>query len=832
MLLSNLGTYMEKINLLKKCLLSFLLSFMLISFSGCLELKQTGKEGASNIQGNGAGYGGENGAGYGGGDNALTNARTLLVRALIQFKDGVSQGDIANADACQTQVRAPALCNLLVGLAPPQKTFIIDFLKAHVQSLLNMNLGSNKVRFEFTQEFLGFSQSNGFSRDLAAKTKLGREGNILFNTDAVQVMSDWERLQLIAHELGHKLEKISTNQMYIDDDSVIGPFSSGKVFLDTLGSALAGYLASGIGKTIVAFPTDKTCDSNTTGQLLASAPYYANKSQEAIGLLPRIQTTKDSGADFTLTAWVRIFDDLQSSDFNYLGQVIFSNKDFQYGILPGLQLFRLKNGNFGAYGGTGRIIDSGVKLTSGGYHLVALKRTQNKFFLSVDDIPGNSDVATYFSSYEAKNILAGLIEVGRSASAKAMLGAPGNNPTPPTGTGVIRSNGYDFHRFDFWKGNIASFSFYGSALTDDEIKTLAQCAPQAYRVSTPTNVGPGYPIPSTETDGQINTMILNNKILYVGGEFENFGDQPRYHLAALDTEKNNAVTSWAPVIYGGPVRALAISGTTLYVGGNFLRVNGFERNNLAAINLTTGSLLDWKPDPDGEITSLAVSNNQLFVGGKFKKIQNSNTSYLASFNISDANNILLRADWNVRPNGVVTTLLVSDNLLYFGGYFSKIGVDYREQLAAADVTNGRLAPWNPGAFWGDVLSMAASGNTLYVGGDFQYLGNPKVKRVTLGAIHKDTGEVLDFNPSPDYYGVYSVTATMNGLLIGGNFERIGSTTRKYVAELNTDGILSEWNPNPDGPVFSMVPLGNKIYLGGDFKNLNNQKALYFGVMAK
>jgi len=171
-------------------------------------------------------------------------------------------------------------------------------------------------------------------------------------------------------------------------------------------------------------------------------------------------------------------------------------------------------------------------------------------------------------------------------------------------------------------------------------------------------------------------------------------------------------------------------------------------------------------------------------------------------------------------------------LLYFGGYFSKIGVDYREQLAAADVTDGSLADWNPGAFWGDVLSMAASGNTLYVGGDFQYLGNPKVKRVTLGAIHKDTGEVLDFNPSPDYYGVYSVTATMNGLLIGGNFERIGSTTRKYVAELNTDGILSEWNPNPDGPVFSMVPLGNKIYLGGDFKNLNNQKALYFGVMAK
>jgi len=130
--------------------------------------------------------------------------------------------------------------------------------------------------------------------------------------------------------------------------------------------------------------------------------------------------------------------------------------------------------------------------------------------------------------------------------------------------------------------------------------------------------------------------------------------------------------------------------------------------------------------------------------------------------------------------------------------------------------------------------MAASGDTLYVGGDFEQLGNPtKVDRMDLGAIHKDTGQVLDFNPSLGSYSrVHSVTATMNGLLIGGYFRKIGSTPRNYVAELNADGSPSDWNPNPDGPVFSMVPLGNKIYLGGDFKNLNNQKALYFGVMAK
>ncbi|MFM8312930.1 MAG: hypothetical protein ACKOA8_01465, partial [Deltaproteobacteria bacterium] len=66
----------------------------------------------------------------------------------------------------------------------------------------------------------------------------------------------------------------------------------------------------------------------------------------------------------------------------------------------------------------------------------------------------------------------------------------------------------------------------------------------------------------------------------------------------------------------------------------------------------------------------------------------------------------------------------------------------------------------------------------------------------------------------------------------GYFRQIGSTARNYVAELNADGTLTNWNPNPDGSVFSIVPLTDKTYLGGEFKNLNNQKALYFGTIAK
>ena len=125
-------------------LIKILSLFWVLSIVGCLDLKKSDQS-PVGIQGNGAGYGGGNGAGYGGGDNALTNARLLLVRSLIQFKDGVSQDDIANAEACLAQVRTPSLCNLLVGLAPTQKTFIVNFLKAHVQTLLDMNLGSNIV---------------------------------------------------------------------------------------------------------------------------------------------------------------------------------------------------------------------------------------------------------------------------------------------------------------------------------------------------------------------------------------------------------------------------------------------------------------------------------------------------------------------------------------------------------------------------------------------------------------------------------------------------------------------------------------------------------------
>ncbi len=824
------------------CLILF--SLLLLPSLGCWDMGSGNK--APVLSGNGAGYGGDprggnppsgNGAGYGGGDQSLAYARQLLVRGLRQFKDGVALNELGNMNACRENINSPILCNLLVSLAPPQKEYLQKFLNTHLTELLDMNLGANRVIFEFTTNALSLNTSSGSTRDLAAKTTLGRAGNIVYNSDAVQVMNDWERLQLITHELGHKLEKIDSTHTVIDDDSVIGPFSSGKLFLDTLGAAMVGYLASSIRKVPVGFPKTSDCDANTIALTLSGAPYFSGIGQEAVGVLPVLKTLNETRGDFTLTAWVRVFDDLKESDKEYNGQVIFSNKDFSSGTHPGLQLFRLNNGNFGAYAGTGNIVDSGVKLVPGGFHLVSLKRNvdktdaaKSKVYLSVDGISGNSASVAYFDYSEAKYDVARLIEVG-GYSAQAMIGIAGKNQT--------NQKNYDFQRLDVWKGNIATLSLFDHALTDSEITSLFQCAPAAFRVETPKEVGPGYPVPSPKTDGDINVMVMNNKILYLGGSFRHIGEQVRSSVAALDIEKNNELTAFKPIVFGN-VYAMVIKGNTLFIGGNFTKVNGVPRENLAAIDLTTGALYPWMPNPDNRVLSIAVADNYLFVGGDFDNINNSSTPIrnIASFNISDINNITLRTNWNVDPDDDVNALLVSGTMLYMGGYFWDVGItaggtkinNQRKLLAAVDIETGALSPWNPDGSDGEVKSMALSGNLLYVGGSFSGFG--EVDRARLAAIQLDDGVLTSWAPPKPNGDVLTIALGTSSLMIGGEFTELGGVERSRLAEVDLEGKLLDFNPKLDSYVYSLLLGFNKLYVGGSFSDINDKPSPYFGIISR
>ena len=78
---------------------------------------------------------------------------------------------------------------------------------------------------------------------------------------------------------------------------------------------------------------------------------------------------------------------------------------------------------------------------------------------------------------------------------------------------------------------------------------------------------------------------------------------------------SGAVSAWAPaVVPSWGVNTIAIRGTTVYLGGSFESVGGEPRGNLAAVDATSGALLEWNPGTTGGgVGRLFVLGDTVFV---------------------------------------------------------------------------------------------------------------------------------------------------------------------------------------------------------------------------
>ena len=261
---------------------------------------------------------------------------------------------------------------------------------------------------------------------------------------------------------------------------------------------------------------------------------------------------------------------------------------------------------------------------------------------------------------------------------------------------------------------------------------------------------------------QVGALAVSGSTVYAGGIFNSIGGQVRHNIAALDATTGTA-TSWNPNATGGQaylgpsvVGALAVSGSTVYAGGGFTSIGGQTRNHIAALDATTGAATSWDPNPN------------LYT---------------------------------------VDALGVSGSTVYAGGQFTQIGGQARYFLAALDATTGAATGgpgtgwndyWGSGDFGGPVNALALSGSTLYIGGRF---GSP---RNLVAALDATTGFPTSWDPnaSGGYGGFdpggYSVAASGSTVFAGGDFTQIGGKARNYLAALDaTTAAATSWNPNPN-----------------------------------
>lgn len=280
------------------------------------------------------------------------------------------------------------------------------------------------------------------------------------------------------------------------------------------------------------------------------------------------------------------------------------------------------------------------------------------------------------------------------------------------------------------------------------------------------DVGGG--VTSSGQPATVSSIMVNGNDVYVGGKFDAAGGVSAANVAMWNGSTWSALGSGV----NGPVDTMLVANGFLYVGGNFTTVgSGVAASDVGRMNISTGvwSALGAGPQFDfndgyGNVSALAIVGNQyIAVGGSYTDL-GPNTGYAV------VNGLTL---WDSTSTAV--------NPLdgwYLGG-------------------GGVLAANNDGA--GSVTSIAVSGTTLYVGGQFVTAGNSlngsnQVSAAGIAALDFTTQQWSTLGSglgggTPTGVGALVLSGT--DLYVAGSFTTAGGTSAAGVAKWST--ATSTWS---------------------------------------
>jgi hypothetical protein len=334
-------------------------------------------------------------------------------------------------------------------------------------------------------------------------------------------------------------------------------------------------------------------------------------------------------------------------------------------------------------------------------------------------------------------------------------------------------------------------------------------------------------------------------------------------LAAVDLA-TRTVTSFDPIDYnlGNYINAtcMVVVNNILYVGGtnSGLRFTGTlaTRKYAFAIDLATGLLHPWDPNPNNKVRCLAVGTDTLpgpgphppviFIGGDFSTIGATPTAR----NFAACVDALVGNvdNWNPDPNGIVFTIATrpsSGVVNYIGGDFTTLlgGTKLRNRAAAVVrnpiIHTAAVTTWDPN-FDARVLKMLISRNIIYVSGLFGTVNGGAVIANCLVAIRENnippgppTGQVV---PLPFYSSNFNngdigdMILYKNALIITGTFTDIRNppaspfVLRWYIMFFKTDWSTADIEVvlpyangfNGNQPSIAVDEAREEIYFGHEF----------------
>jgi trimeric autotransporter adhesin len=322
-----------------------------------------------------------------------------------------------------------------------------------------------------------------------------------------------------------------------------------------------------------------------------------------------------------------------------------------------------------------------------------------------------------------------------------------------------------------------------------------------------------------------NALALAGSSLYVGGNFTSYNGSPAWFLAKLDPTTGVLDTTFTQATGGGDsVNTLATVGSEVVAGGAIATYRGQPAQNLAKFSIATNAVdttFAASGGPSGDVAALAFNGGSLYVGGFFNQYQSSTT-----FGLAKVDTLSGVVDPTFAQGGgpqiEINALLVYAGALYVGGNNGS-PVAY---LAKVDLLSGTVDP-NFGAAGvtnGVVYALAGAGTSLYVGGYFQsYAGLPaqNLAKVDLSTGALDQGFTQPVGIGTPTQWVLSLLASGSSLYAGGNFTSYRSASVSSLIKVDlASGALDTTFASAAGPtgvvVESLATDGTSLYAGGAF----------------
>jgi WD40 repeat protein len=234
--------------------------------------------------------------------------------------------------------------------------------------------------------------------------------------------------------------------------------------------------------------------------------------------------------------------------------------------------------------------------------------------------------------------------------------------------------------------------------------------------------------------------------LFVSGAFTTIGSnsQSRTGLAAIDA--TGQATTWNPAptatLLSPIIQALALAPDekVLYVGGDFDTIGSVPttRNGVAALDPATAAATAWNPNArrsDGSRASVVVfafaptPDHSVYLAGSFATIGANNAARHNLAALAPDPGVANATSWNPNPidpyepvsSPVISLATSPDGTVYAGGSFTTIGANSapRTYLAALDPLSANATPFDPQMQGVAVHSLLTNAdNELFAGGGF------------------------------------------------------------------------------------------------------------------